>query len=146
MKSEYQIKKKFKEIENDYNAGNIELCIYESFTEAFNWVLQGDPIETPFDDIWDIYTARKPDEKRIGPRFSEKAKAKNHWTKMSTGDRKIAVKYADKFIKTKQFDTWKPPALIRYLKGKRWEEVLDAPCQNHEEDSFLQIQRESWSK
>lgn len=147
MKSEHTIKNKIREYRGRYEKGEVSEEVYNEIQTVLQWIVVKEPMDIPFEDIWAIY-AKKDFSGQRGPRFNEKKKAREHWGRMSASGRAYAIKYAKKFISNKPFETYQPPALIRYLKNERWEEVMDDNLETTqaqpESMNLMERQREVW--
>lgn len=124
MKSEHTIKDKLREYKFRYDKGEIKDEVYDEVIAVLNWIVKKEDMDIPFEDIWAIY-AKKDFSGQKGPRFTAKKQARAYWSKMSSSGRAYAIKYADKFIRNKPFEGYQAPALLRYLRNERWEEVMD---------------------
>lgn len=132
MKSEYAIRKRIKELK-DQAAGEASDFILQGIDghiKALEWVIAEEESEIRFDEIWAIYRTKNN---------SEKKKASEYWKKMDTYHQKQALEHAQAFIDYKPFESFNPPALIRYLRNERWEEVIDrlklSPCAGHDSET-----------
>ena len=58
--------------------------------------------------------------------------------KMDQYTRRVALEKAEQFISTSQFEGYKHPMLIVYLKNSRWEDLdneVKSPCANHDSET-----------